>query len=30
MLDKMKTFYPRKIGIVKYRGDPEIIFLKLH
>jgi len=28
MLDKMKTYYPRKIGIIKTKGDPKILNLK--
>jgi len=30
MLDKMKSYYPRKIGIVKIKGDPEILSLKFY
>jgi len=30
MLDKMKSLYPRKIGIVKTKGDPEILSLKYY
>ena len=30
MLDKMKSLYHRKIGIVKTKGDPEILSLKYY
>jgi len=30
MLRKMSLLTPRKVGVLKYQGNPEVIHLKLH